>query len=284
MRFFEDSIETLRCSDAVNRDIHIWQPEKPKAVFVAIHGGMAHGGDFVTPALYFKERGYATVSFDMHGHDKQKKVFVPRFETFLDDLKLFIDWVKTHYPELPLILLGHSMGGLILTHYGLRRIQQPDPRISGFVFSSPYFENAIPVHPILKKLSGLLSMVLPKISIPIKDFTDELTHDTAITERHKKDEADHIRASEVTARFGSELLKAQAFAQKRIAEWQHPLLVFIAGQDRLADSRVTTKMLQKIDPELVTAHTYPNNYHENFNETNREEIFGVIEEWIKNNL
>ena len=63
MRFSEDKMASLRCSDGVERPIHIWQapePQQPRAVILAIHGGMAHAGDYVTPALTFRRHGIAT--------------------------------------------------------------------------------------------------------------------------------------------------------------------------------------------------------------------------------
>ena len=69
MRFSEDRIAKLTCSDGILRDIHIWEPQKPRAVFLTVHGGMDHGGNYVNPGLYMKEQGFSTVAHDQHGHD-----------------------------------------------------------------------------------------------------------------------------------------------------------------------------------------------------------------------
>ena len=281
MRFAEDAIQELVCTDGVNRPVHIWQGDVVDTVFVAVHGGMAHAGDWVQVGQYFKPLGYATVALDQHGHDGQKRVFIPSFDIFLDDLALLISWTKQQYPGKPIILLGHSMGGLIMTHYGLRRLTQPDAQILGFIQSSPYYVNAIKVPWIVEQLSGLLSAVTPGMAVPIADFTDELTHDPAITARHKQDAADNLRATEVSARFARELLNAQSYIPDNIGRWSHSLLTFIAGQDKLADSQATERLLARISPELVTVHSYPDNYHENFNETNREELFSIMHEWVQ---
>ena len=281
MRFNEDQMASLVCSDGVSRDIHIWQPENPKAIFIAIHGGMAHAGDYCTPALYFKDKGYATVSYDMNGHDRKKKVFIPSFDVFLDDLTLFIQWTKEAYPDLPLILMGHSMGSLILTHYGLRRMTEAEPLIKGFVMSSPYYANAIKIPAIMESLSGILSRLTPNLAVPIDDFTDQLTHDADITARHHADAADDYRATAVSARFGSELLGAQQYLPNQMSRWNHPTLFFIAGDDKLAAAAETQRLIGLMDQSQITSHFYPNNYHENFNETNREEIFALIDEWVQ---
>ncbi|MCP3997326.1 MAG: alpha/beta hydrolase [bacterium] len=274
----------MTCADRVGRTIHVWSPEVPQAVFVAVHGAMAHGGDYCTPALWFKDRGLATVSFDLRGHDRKKKVFIPRFDAFLDDLELFVDWVRERFPDLPLILLGHSMGALILTHYGLRRMPEADPRIRGFVLSSPYYRNALAVPRVLIALSGVLSAVVPKMKVPVEDFTEVLTHDSEITDRHRADAADDLRATQVSARFGRELLNAQAWVMENIHRWRRPLLAILAGDDHLADSREGERLLGLIDERWATVRTCPGNYHENLNELGREQTFEVIEGWVRERM
>jgi len=283
MRFSEDKLDKLLCSDGVERTIHIWEPAGAKMVFVAIHGGMAHAGDYVTPALWFKEHGIATVSFDMQGHDQQKKVSVPSFQVFLDDLDLFIEWTQKNYPTLPIVLLGHSMGGLILTHYGLNVADIPR-QIKGFVLSSPYYGNAIKTPAALLKVAGLLSKVLPKMAVPIEDIKAHLTHDEAITLRHHEDERDGIRASQASARFANELLVAQEQIRGRMQEWEHPLFVALAGQDKVADTSVAETLLSYIEPDLLEKRVYEQNYHENFNEVNREEIYQAILQWLDSRI
>lgn len=280
MRFSEDRIGKLSCSDGNQRDIHIWEPEQARAVFLTVHGGMDHGGNYILPGLYFREKGMATLAYDQHGHDRQEKVFIPRFEVFLDDLDLMLVWVKQHYPGLPVFILSHSMGGLVTTHWGLTRLDH-DPLVRGFITSSPYYVNAIKTPQIMEKLAGLLSALTPRIAIPLEDILVHVTHDQTIYQRHLADERDGIMAKRASARFANELLKAQRWVPEHIAGWKHPLLAIVAGDDKLADSAATRTLLGKINPDLLTELFYPDNYHENFNELNRDEIFARILEWVE---
>ena len=283
MRFSEDRLAALHCCDQVERVIHIWEPEQPRAVILALHGGMAHAGDYVTPALYFREKGIATVSFDMCGHGSKKRVDIPGFANFLDDAELFLQWVKDNYPNLPIFVMGHSMGALIATHLGLERFMN-DQAIKGFILSSPYYVNAIKVPKILLWLSTSLAKAVPKMKVPLASLTDVLTHDTAITARHFADEKDNVRATEVTVRFANELASAQAGLAEKISAWRYPLFAVVAGDDKLADSRATESLLKSISPDLLDYHFYPDNYHENFNESNRNLIFGDILRWLETRL
>lgn len=284
-RFSEDKIDQLVCSDHKKRPIHIWQPEKPKAVMLAIHGGLAHGGDWVTPALHFKKSGWATVALDQHGHDGQEKVHIPSFETFLDDIELFIKDTKQRYPDLPIVILSHSMGALIATHFVLRRSASIDATIRGVIMSSPYFGNAVKVAKPLLMLAGPLAAVLPSMTAPTELNIDQLTHDEKILARHRQDEKDNIRASKLSTRFGHELMKAQEYlAKKGLSGFSKPVFMVVAGTDYLADAKVTEELSKQIDSNLLEYHYYPDNLHENFNELNREAIFKLIEDWAKSKL
>ncbi|MET3132252.1 lysophospholipase [Oxalobacteraceae bacterium GrIS 1.11] len=283
MRFSEDKLAALKCSDQVERTIHIWQGEQPRAVILAIHGGMAHAGDYVTPALYLRKHGIATVSFDMCGHDGKRRVDIPGFDSFLDDAGLFLQWIKHNYPGLPIFVMGHSMGALIATHLGLGRFAG-DAAIKGFILSSPYYVNAIKVPALLLMLSGVLARVAPTMKVPLASLTELLTHDRAITARHYADEKDQTRATEVTVRFATALTSAQARLGGTLSGWRFPLFAVVAGEDKLADCRAAEAMLKTVAPALLSYHFYPDNYHENFNEINRDQIFGEMLTWLERRL
>jgi len=280
MRFSEDRLATLDCGPQAKRQIHIWEPSTPpRAVILAIHGGLAHGGDYVTPALYFRAHGIATVAYDLCGHQNARRVDIPNFQVFLDDSVTCLQWVKQQWPGVPVFIMGHSMGALIATHLALGPLAD-EHAITGFILSSPYYVNALKVSPVLLALAGVLGALAPRMKVPLEPMTDVLTHDAAITARHHADERDGIRASECTVRFGNALQGAQAGLAARMSGWRHPLFAVVAGDDKLADARASEAMLRSIDPSLLTLQIQPQNYHENFNEVNREQIFADILGWI----
>jgi alpha-beta hydrolase superfamily lysophospholipase len=278
MRFAEDRLAGL-ATPGGERRIHIWEPAAPRAVILAIHGGMAHGGDYVTPALYFRDHGVATVSYDLCGHQDARRVDIPGFHVFLDDSVRFLHWVKRSYPGLPIYVMGHSMGALIATHLGLGHFAG-DPDIKGFILSSPYYVNAIKVSPVLLALAGVLGALAPRMKVPLAPLTDMLTHDPAITARHHADERDGVRATEITVRFGNALTAAQRGLAERMPAWTQPVFAVVAGADQLADANAAEAMLNTIAPALLTYRRYPQNYHENFNELNRDVIFADILAWM----
>ncbi|MYM21497.1 alpha/beta fold hydrolase [Duganella sp. FT135W] len=280
MRFAEDKLAHFAAGQGAQRRVHVWEPAAPRAVILAIHGGMAHGGDYVTPALYFRQHGIATVAYDLCGHQDARRVDIPGFNVFLDDSLLFLQWVKQHYPGLPIYVMGHSMGALIATHLALGHFAG-EAAIKGYILSSPYYVNAIKVSPVLLALAGVLEALAPRMKVPLESLTHQLTHDSAITARHYDDERDGIRATEITVRFGSALTKAQQGLAARMPSWTQPLFAVVAGDDKLADADAAEAMLRSVPAPLLTYQRYPQNFHENFNELNREQIFADILKWME---
>lgn len=280
MRFSEDRIEKLTCSDGIKRDIHIWEHKDPKAIFLTLHGLMDHGGNYMNPGIYMKEKGYALVAHDQHGHDMKRLAHVPRFDVFLDDLELILEWVKEHYPGVPIFMMGNSMGGLILTHFGIR-VYKEDPLVKGFILSAPGYENSLKTSKFLIAMAKLLSKIAPGKAVPVEDLRPHVTRDEAEYTRMREDERDGIQATKMSARMGAEFLKAQDWVPEHIGEWKYPMLAIIPGDDKLINSAVSRELLSRIDEGLLTELLYPENYHESFNELNREEVFAAILKWCE---
>jgi len=274
MRFGEDAQDSFAGRAGAPRTVHLWEPPAPRAVLLALHGGMAHGGDWVTPARWFRAQGIATAAYDLCGHAAGRRVDIPAFDVFLEETSLFLAWVRARYPGVPVFVIAHSMGGLIAARWGLAQ----SAGIAGFILSSPYFVNAIAVPAVLRHLSAVLAHMAPRMKVPLAALTDVLTHDGAITARHHRDEADGIRATEVSVRFAHALQQAQRGLS--LAGWHHPLYAVLAGQDKLADTAAAQRLLADVPPQLLTCRVEPDNYHENFNEVNRDDVFGAIALWI----
>lgn len=290
MAYSETDREIFQVDETTRLLSYIWMPRRsPRAVFIAIHGGMAHGGDWVTPALYFMKKGIATYAPDLRWHGTYpqynpggKVMFhINSYDEYCHDIHVLYRCIASRHPGVPIFIISHSNGALIALMYGLTIGR--DANIAGFIVSSPWLENRVKVPAITMKLSRIISAVLPKYSVTPEPLTDILTHDPVITARHHADEAAGLRGTSVTARLGVESMKAQKWVIDNMKGWNRfPLLGVIAGQDMLADPDVSENVLMKAAPGLLGIYRYENNYHENFNEMNREEIYANIYEWMEN--
>ena len=85
-------------------------------------------------------------------------------------------------------------------------------------------------------------------------------------------------------RFGAELLKAQKWVKENFSGWVHPTFAVIAGADQVADADHAEALFKSMDSRLLTYVKLKDNYHENFNEINRDETFAKIDAWLSNRL
>jgi len=287
--YSQTSCELFQADKNTKLLTHSWLPDGDiKAVFIAIHGGTAHGGDFVTPGIFFKEKGMATYALDLRWHgtypefNKNGKVFfhVDSYDETCRDIDNFYLWIKEKHPGLPIFILSHSNGGLIALYYGLTIGHERD--IKGFILSSPWLKNLVEISGIIKAVLRFMSTIVPKLSIKPPSFTDKLTHDAKITARHHTDEKLGIRGTSVSAKMAVEAEKTQDWVLNQIIKWEKfPILCIIAIQDLLADPVTSEQALKTIPGNLVKLLKYEDNYHENFNEVNREVVFNEILNWMQ---
>jgi len=275
----EDQVFQLTVPDG-DRTVRLWQAATTDVVLLGIHGGMSHAGDYETVGCYFREHGVTTISFDLYGHGRNKLIDIPSFDVFIEDVVRMLDWLRAKYPQVPLFIVGHSMGALIASHLVLTN-KLLQHAVSGVVLSSPYYANAIPVPEWMIPLSRWLSKLIPTAKVPIEDLTPWLTHDREITERHVADSLLQRRGSFASMRFGRCLLDAQAALHNDMHAWRLPVCAVVAGDDRLADASVSLAMLRTIPARLLELHEFPRNFHENFNETNRDDIFAAMLRWMR---
>lgn len=289
MNFSETKTELFQADEKTKLLVYEWLPDKDvEAVMIGIHGGMAHGGDWVTPALYFKEKGIATYAPDLRWHgtypkyNEKSKVFfhINSYDEYVADIHKFYSWVKERHPQTPIFIIGHSVGALIALKYGLTLAKKTD--IKGFIVSSPWLENAVKIPDIVKKIARLLAGIYPTFAVKPPSVTDVLTHDEKITARHHRDEEIGLRGTTASAKASAESEKTQAWLLENMKTWEDfPLFAVVAGDDQLADVEGSKKALNLIPSKLLTLIVHEKNFHENFNEVNREETFKGISNWMQ---
>ena len=136
---------TTRMPDGtILRTLH-WAPEgDPWAVALVVHGLGEHGGRYGNVARAFNAAG-----IDVHGYDHRgfggsagRRAYVDRWGQFHDDLAQIMTAIRADHPGIPLVLYGHSMGGLVTLGYVLSEVQRPQPDL--LVLSAPGIDADIP--------------------------------------------------------------------------------------------------------------------------------------------
>lgn len=102
--------------DGTKLPLKTWLPQVPlKAIFIALHGYNDYSNFIQDAAAYFIDHGVGVYAYDQRGFGRtahRGKWF--GHENMCGDLKTIITLVKERHPDVPLYLLGDSMGGAVI--------------------------------------------------------------------------------------------------------------------------------------------------------------------------
>jgi len=257
-----------------------WLPEGDvHAALVVAHGYGEHGGRYGNLVERLVPQGFAIYALDHRGHGRSEgpRGHVGRFSEFIADLHALRVRVEEEHRCKPLVVLGHSMGGLIATHYLLAH----SSGVTGAVLSSPAIGLAKEPPRLLRWLGRVLSWVAPRVSFQTDVDPGVLSHDPSIGPAYSADPLVHRRAS---ARFFTELKRAMRSARERAGEIHVPVAVLQAGDDRLVDAAATERFFAGVGSEQKELHVYAGFFHEIFNETEKDRVFVDLERWLDAHL
>lgn len=199
-------------------------PEGRRATVVVVPGLAEHGGRYDHVARQYAEAGLAVRITDLRGFGRSSgaRAFVETFDDYTDDLVADLEGAREEGG--PVVLHGHSMGGLVALRYALS--DRPPPDL--LVLTGPSLDARIPV--AKRAAAHLLARLMPRFTMPNQLDGSQLARDPAVGEAYFADQLVHTRT---TARLGSELLKAMAATRPSIASLDVPTLVLHGAADTI---------------------------------------------------
>jgi alpha-beta hydrolase superfamily lysophospholipase len=253
-----------------------WQPDTPpRAVILIAHGAAEHSGRYLRLAQHFVGLGYGLAALDHfgHGHSDGGRCCLQSFSDYTDTLDIFRQQVSTDFPGLPLILLGHSLGGLISASYLLEH----QDVFAGCMLSGPAIKTELEPPLLQFLLIKLFSALLPNMGVLQLDASG-VSRDPAEVERYTSDPLNY--GGKLTARLVAQLFKAMQTVQQRAGEITLPLLLLHGEADSMASAEGSRFLYQHVGSTDKTLKIYPGLYHEIFNEPERLQVFSDMEAWL----
>ncbi len=257
-----------------------WQPrEAPKAALLVVHGLGEHCGRYGNIVGRFVSRGYAVHAFDHIGHGRSEgvRVYVERFDDYTDTLGRYADTVRSERPELPLFLVGHSMGGLIAASYLIDR----QAGLAGAVLSGPGVKVPDSISPLVIAVGKVLSRLAPKMGVVRLDAAG-ISRDPAVVQAYCDDPLVH--RGKITARLGAEMLAAMQRVRAEAGRITLPLLIVQGGADRMIDPGGADMLYSLVGSADKMLHVYNGLYHEVFNEPEHPRVLDDVETWLEAHL
>ncbi|MEI7744084.1 MAG: lysophospholipase [Chloroflexota bacterium] len=273
------SLGTARMADGTTlRTLH-WAPAGDAwAEALIVHGLGEHGGRYETVAEALTGAGIDTWAYDHRGNGGSggPRVWVERWSILHDDLQTRLTALRDANPGRPLVLYGHSMGGLIALGYALSEPQRPMPDL--LVLSAPGIEATIPDWK--KALAGVLTSVLPKMKIANGLPAGGLSRDPSV---NAKADADPLCSNQSTTRFGAEAFKEQDRLRAllpTLTAMPVPTYILHGSADPIVPVRVTEALGSKAG---VTRRVHEGLRHECHHEPEQQAVLAEVVTWIKEN-
>lgn len=257
-----------------------WLPETTaKAILIVVHGLAEHGGRYGNVVRHFAPKGYAIYALDHVGHGRSsgQRVYVDQFATFVATLHQFVGLVREWQPGSPIFMIGHSMGGLIATHYLIDHQQE----MAGAVLSGPAVKVPDNISAVTLTLGRLLSILLPKAGLLQLD-ANHVSRDPAVVQAYRTDPLNYT--GKITARLSAEMVSAMQRVEREASRITLPVYVAQGGDDKLVDPSAAPFLHGKVSSSDKTLKVYKGLYHEILNEPEKDLVLNDVERWIEAHL
>jgi alpha-beta hydrolase superfamily lysophospholipase len=251
----------------------------PRAVVALVHGISEHSGRYDAVVDHLTQSGFAVYAFDLRGHGESEgqRGHIDSWSQYRDDLKAFLEQVRTRDPGLPIFIYGHSLGALIVAEYVLFHPEG----LAGMIVSGIPLRPTGVAKPPLVFLAKALSRIWPTFSVSLGVKGARLSRDPARVRAYNEDPMVHHTA---TARWGTETLDAIKRLKSRMSEIRLPIIIFHGGADpvnSVEGSRELYDAVASTDKELKV---YPGGMHEPHNDVNRGKVAKDVEHWLSRQL
>lgn len=199
-----------------------WTAETPKANVLLLHGIAEHSGRYEHVGATLADAGYSVRAFDHHGHGRSggKRGHVDSFDVFLDDVE--DNLAELRADGLPVVLMAHSMGGLIALNYVVSGRPLPDV----LLLSGPALGAEVPRWQRIA--APILGRLVPKFFITSEFDGALLATDPDVGKVYDEDP---LRVKGATAGLGLALFTAMKSANEGLAKLSTPTMVVHGGDD-----------------------------------------------------
>lgn len=255
-----------------------WRPQgTPKASLTICHGVNSHGGQYIGAAEIFAARGFAVTALDLRGRGQSEgeRFYAESVDDYVSDLSLAIDLAKSHDPDLPHFLLGHSAGGVTSVSYAL----DFQDRIDGLICESFAFRVYAP-DVALKLLEGA-SHVAPHfhvLKLKMEDFSrDPAWVEQLLADPYCQGEVQPIATVAALARAGERF-------EKEFGTITLPVLILHGTADKATRPDGSQQFFDETgstDKQLILYDDY---YHDLLNDLGKEKVFEDVIGWIEARL
>ena len=291
---------------------HEWpldEPQQAKGWVHIMHGMSEHSARYAGLATYLNQQGFHVTADDHRGHGKTAEAnsnlyhFADNdgWNQMVDDQLQLIEHLGQDN-QLPLIILGHSMGSFLAMHVCQRYADTLAERLQGLVLSGsnyapPWFcRTASQIARVERaRLGGQsVSTLLESMSFgafnnafkPVRTEKDWISSDPAVVDTYI---ADPHCGGAISTQSWYDFLRglAELAAPKAMAKINKdlPIYIFSGALDPVGGQGKGVKKLEAVIQQAgvkqVSCRLYEGGHHEMLNEKNNTEVYADLATWLE---
>jgi alpha-beta hydrolase superfamily lysophospholipase len=253
-----------------------WFPDAlpVQGIIIVVHGLGGHSDLFKHGVRCLVPQGYGVYALDLRGHGRSpgQRGHIQQWLEFREDLRAFLQFIRSKEEVDTCFLWGHSMGGTISLDYALH---YPDD-LQGLILSAPALGH-IGVPAWRLAVGKALSRLWPQFKLKVGINHSLSSRDLAVLADY---EADTLRHEYGTARLSAEFFKTVGWIHQNINRLKVPLLLLQGDADGITSPESSQLLFQRLHSVEKTYRHYPDSYHDLYADLNYMEVISDIASWM----
>lgn len=277
----QSPVETLITGDGLKLHLRRWYAcGVPRGTVQIVHGLGEHIERYEGLAQALNAAGWNVAGHDLRGHGRSegRRGRIHGDQTLLADLSAVIDHLRGSGGKH--ILLGHSLGGLIAARFVAESLMNTAPRwtrdVDALVLSSPALDAGL--GRMRRLLAATLARVAPNLPLSNGLRPEWICRDPDVVRRYVDDPLVHRKVTPRLVRF---IVQSGDLVLRRAPRWRTPTLLLWSGADRCVSPAGSEAFMAAAPARVLTGQSYPELYHELFNEPERQQVIDKLLEWLK---
>jgi|LSQX01.1.fsa_nt_gb alpha-beta hydrolase superfamily lysophospholipase len=253
-------------------------PGTIRAIVVIVHGLCEHLGRYDYVTQKFNDKGLGVYRFDNRGHGKSggERGYVENFQNFFDDADKAVDLVLAEHEDLPVFMLGHSMGGFIAAGYGMK---YPE-KLRGQILSGPAL---LEIEALVKDIKrDNYFEKYPREKAP-NALSNLICRDPEVVKAYDEDP---LVLKETNLKLlGEAFVKGPIWLSENVNKYEYPCLILHGEDDKIVPSESSKWLYENAPSKDKSIKIYKDCYHEILNEKEeKDKVIDDIITWIEDRI
>jgi alpha-beta hydrolase superfamily lysophospholipase len=272
----DSSDGSFQSGSGANIFYRCWATAEPRAVLLLAHGLAEHSGRYGEFASFFADAGIATYALDFPGHGRSdgKRGHIRDFQEYTEALGALLSLAREAHPDIPFVLFGHSMGGLIAADFLLQHQSEFVAAVlTGAAIQSPQQPSSIVLF-----INRVIASVMPRLGVLRLDASG-ISRDPQVISDYENDP--HVYRGKATAGLVTALFCAMKRVVENATSIRLPMLIMHGSVDSLTAVEGSELLHDSISSEDKKIVIYDGLYHEILNEPERKNVMADILGWLE---